>query len=157
MTKNGDSKLPDDLNWSILEELQKNARLTTAEIGRRVGLSAPAVADRIQKMEEQGIIQEYQTSLNLDKLGLTIRAFISFKANGLKHVELMKLVNTIPEVAEWHTITGNYSILLKVAAYSGEELASVIEKLEEFGETNTSLILSRNPHSTIIKRPKLKR
>jgi Lrp/AsnC family leucine-responsive transcriptional regulator len=151
MTKNGFSKLPDELSWSILEELQQNARLTTAEIGRRVGLSAPAVAERIQKMEEQGIIKNYQTGLDLDKLGLTIRAFILFKTIGLKHVELMKLILGIPEVIEWHTVTGNYSVLLKIAACSSERLAAVIEHLEEFGETNTSLILGSNPAPVIIK------
>jgi Lrp/AsnC family transcriptional regulator, leucine-responsive regulatory protein len=153
MSKNGNHKILDELNWSILEELQQNARLTTAEIGRRVGLSAPAVADRIQKMEELEIIQGYQPSLDFNKLGLTIRAFISFKAIGLKHAELMSLIQSVPEVVEWHTVTGNYSVLLKVAAYSGEHLAAVIEKLEEFGETNTSLILSQSTGSIIIKRP----
>src|SRR5690349_6888357 len=85
MSKNGNHKAIDDLNWGILEELQKNARLSTTEIGRRVGLSAPAVADRIEKMEEAGIIQGYFTQIDLDKLDLTIRAFILFKNNSLKH------------------------------------------------------------------------
>ena len=152
MTKNGHSKVLDDLNWSILEELQQNARLTTAEVGRRVGLSAPAVADRIQKMEEQGIIRYYQTGLDYDKLDLTIRAFILFKGHNLKHTELMKLILAIPEVIEWHIVTGNYSVLLKIAAYSSEQLAAVIEHLEEFGETNTSLILANNQGPTIIRK-----
>src|SRR5438034_569860 len=64
MNRNGNHKVIDDLNWSILEELQKNARLSTTEIGRRIGLSAPAVADRIEKMEEYGIIKGYHTLLD---------------------------------------------------------------------------------------------
>lgn len=152
MTKNGNSKALDDLNWSILEELQQNARLTNAEIGRRIGLSAPAVAGRIEKMEEQGIIKNYQTNLDFDKLGLTIRAFIFFKAFGLKHPELIKLIQSIPEVMEWHTVTGNYSVLLKLVCNSSEQLASIIEHLEESGETNTSLILSKNPNLIIVKK-----
>src|SRR5689334_12211544 len=105
MNKNGNHRSIDDLNWNILEELQKNARLSTTEIGRRVGLSAPAVADRIEKLEEQGIIKGYHTALDYDKLDLTIRAFILFKNTNLKHPELIRLVESIAEVMEWHTIT----------------------------------------------------
>jgi Lrp/AsnC family leucine-responsive transcriptional regulator len=152
MNKNGNHKAIDDLNWNILEELQKNARLSTTEIGRRVGLSAPAVADRIEKMEELGIIKGYHTSLDYDKLDLTIRAFILFKNTNLKHPELINLVNSIPEVSEWHTITGNYAVLLEIATGTSDRLARIIEQLEENGETNTSLILSRSSRSPIIKK-----
>lgn len=140
----------DDLNWHILEELQRDGRLATAEIGRRVGLSAPAVADRIQKLEEQGYIKGYRTVLDLDKLGFSIRAFIFFKAIGIKHAELMKLVESIPEIVDWHTVTGNYSVLLKVVTGSSTRLAEVIEELEENGETNTSLILGDKAEERII-------
>jgi Lrp/AsnC family transcriptional regulator, leucine-responsive regulatory protein len=152
MNKNGNHKVIDDLNWSILEELQKNARLSTTEIGRRIGLSAPAVADRIEKMEELGIIKGYHTLLDYDKLDLTIRAFILFKNNNLKHAELIKLVDSIPEVMEWHTITGSYAVLLKIATNTSERLAKIIEQLEENGETNTSLILSKSSTSSFIKK-----
>jgi Lrp/AsnC family leucine-responsive transcriptional regulator len=152
MSKNDNHKVMDDLNWSILEELQKNARLSTTEIGRRVGLSAPAVADRIEKMEELGIIKGYHTLLDFDKLDLTIRAFILFKTNNLKHTELIKLVDSIPEVIEWNTITGSYAVLLKIATDTSDRLAKIIEQLEEFGETNTSLILSKSSRSSFIKK-----
>ena len=153
MSKTLPNKTLDDLNRHILEELQKDARLSTVEIGRRVGLSPPAVADRIQKLEDQGIIKSYQTVLDFDKMGLTIRAFISFKPAQIKHPELFKLVDSLPEVVEWHTITGNYAFLLKVAVCSSEKLAALIERLEEFGETNTSLILTQNPTQKIVLLP----
>ncbi len=99
----------DDLNWHILEELQRDGRLAAAEIGRRVGLSAPAVADRIQKLEELGYIKGYRTVVDLDKLGLSIRAFILYKSTGLKHNEMLNLMASISEIVDWHTVTGNYS------------------------------------------------
>jgi Lrp/AsnC family leucine-responsive transcriptional regulator len=145
-------KVLDDLNWSILEELQQNSRLTAAEIGRRVGLSAPAVADRIQRLEEKGIIKGYQTNIDFDKLGLTIRAFILFRPAVVAHKEMIKMIGAIPEVLEWHTITGHYAVLIKIAAFSSEQLAGIIERLEDFGETNTSMILSRNPAPKIIRK-----
>jgi Lrp/AsnC family leucine-responsive transcriptional regulator len=143
MHKSLNNKVLDDLNWHILEELQKNGRLPAVEIGRRVGLSAPAVADRIQKLEDLGYIKGYRTVLDLDKLDLTIRAFISYKPASLKHPELIRLVESIPEVIEWYTVTGNHAIILKVATSSSGRLAALIEQLEETGETNTSLILDQ--------------
>jgi Lrp/AsnC family leucine-responsive transcriptional regulator len=100
-------------------------------------------------MEEQGYINGYRTVLDLDKLGLSIRAFIFFKAQ-VKHAEMMELIGSIPEVIDWHTVTGNYSILLKVVTASSARLAAVVERLEEFGETNTSLILADKNVQTII-------
>jgi Lrp/AsnC family leucine-responsive transcriptional regulator len=150
MSKTLENKVLDNLNRHILEELQKNARLPAVEIARRVGLSAPAVAERIQKLEELGFIKRYQTVLDLDKMGLTIRAFIFFKANRSNHDELIRMVEAVPELTAWSTITGNYTILLKVAVASSERLAKIIEYLEEFGETNTSLILGENNGTGII-------
>jgi len=150
MHKSLNNKVLDDLNRHILEELQKDARLSTVEIGRRIGLSAPAVADRIQKLEDLGFIKGYRTLLDMDKLGLTIRAFIHFKTTQLKHTEMIRMVESIPEVIEWYTVTGVYCILLKIAAPSSQRLADLIEQLEEHGETNTSLILAKDDGSKNI-------
>ncbi|HEV8283918.1 MAG TPA: winged helix-turn-helix transcriptional regulator [Chitinophagaceae bacterium] len=141
MLKTLNNKALDDLNKNILKELSQNARITTAEIGRRIGLSAPAVGERIQKLEEMGYIKGYRAILDFDKIGLTIQAFIHYKVTGLKHAEMTKLISCIPEVVEWHTITGNASVILKIATSSRQELADIIVKLEEYGETSTSLIL----------------
>jgi Lrp/AsnC family transcriptional regulator, leucine-responsive regulatory protein len=150
---NGEPKSTlDKLSWKILKELCANARVTNAEIGRRVGLSSPAVADRILKMEEQGFIKGHHTVVDYDKVGLTIQAFITFKATTVKHHEMLKIVDAIPEVMEWQAITGNACMLLKVAAYSGKELESVIAYLGEFGETSTSLILSESSSSKGFKK-----
>lgn len=103
-------------------------------------------------MEEWGIIKGYHTLLDYDKLDLTIRAFILFKNNNLKHPELIKLVDSIPEAIEWHTITGSYAIVLKIATDTSDRLAKIIEQLEEYGETNTSLILSKGSGSSFLKK-----
>jgi len=150
MSKNGNGKGLDELSRNILKELQASARMSTTEIGRRIGLSAPAVAERIAKMEEGGIIKGYHTAFDLDKLGLTIRAFIAFKTTRLKHAELIQLVEGIPELTEWHAVTGNHSILLKIAAPSSHRLAAIIELLEEYGETSTSLILSSGTKDNLL-------
>lgn len=150
MLKSLNNTLLDDLNRHILDELRKDARLSTVEIGRRIGLSAPAVADRIRKLEDQGYIRGYQTVLDMDKLGLTIRAFINFRTTSMRHAEMIMMVESIKEVAEWYTITGNYCIVLKVVAATSQRLADIIVQLEEYGETNTSLILEKDNGSKNI-------
>ena len=150
MLKTVTNKVLDDLNRSILKELVQDARISTTEIGRRVGLSAPAVADRIQKMEKQGFIKGYRTVIDFDKVGLTIKAIINFKATSLKHSETIKMVETMPEVVQWHTTTGYYCMMMKVAVETSKELESFVEHLGEFGETTTALILSENKDSKVL-------
>lgn len=150
MLKTLNNKVIDGLNLSILQELCSNSRTTTAEIGRRVGLTAPAVAERINKLEEAGYIKGYHAMLDFDKIGLNIQAFISFKCSK-KHHDIKKLIAGIPEVTEWYTVTGNTSMLLKVITHSRDQLAKVIACLEEYGETNTSLILEANIEMNILK------
>lgn len=142
MEKNGSPKPLDSLDRGILEALKKNARTTNADIGREVGLSAPAVAERIRKMEESGVIRQYTALLDFDKIGLSIQAYITFKATAIKHREMTQLFESLPEVLEWHAITGNTCAILKVAVPTGKDLESLLEKLAEHGETMTSLILS---------------
>lgn len=137
----------DNLNRRILNELQQNSRVSNAELGRRVGLSAPAVSERILRMEEEQLITGYKTVLDYDKLGLPVRVFITFRSNAKRQAEAIKIVDHRPEVIEWNVITGDSCMLLKVAVRSTKELESLIEYLQENGETSTSIILSESKHS----------
>ncbi|MBI3220312.1 MAG: Lrp/AsnC family transcriptional regulator [Bacteroidetes bacterium] len=150
MLKTITNKVLDDLSRSILKELCQDARISTTEIGRRVGLSAPAVAERIQKLEKQGFIKGYRTIIDFDKIGLSIKAIITFKSTTLKHSESIKMIDAMPEVVEWHAITGNYCMILKVAVETSKELELFIEHLAEYGETSTSLILSESKGSKVL-------
>lgn len=132
----------DKLNWSILAMLQENARFSYVEIGKEVGLSAPAVAERIQKMEEKGLIEAYLTRINLTAVGLPLTAFVSLKIYAGKLEEFLKLVPTLPEIFECHRVTGNECLIMKVALTSPIHLEALINKLMEFGDPTTSIILS---------------
>jgi Lrp/AsnC family leucine-responsive transcriptional regulator len=142
----------DNFNWRIIQELQMNARITIVEIGKRIGLSAPAVAERIKKLEEEGYIKGYRTVVDYDKLGLSVPVFISYKATKLSHADMIKMVDKMPEVVEWYGITGNHCSILKVIVASTKELETIIEQLQEFGETSTSIILSGNAEPKIIRK-----
>ncbi len=151
MLKTITNKVLDDLSRSILKELCQDARISTTEIGRRIGLSAPAVAERIQKLEKQGFIKGYSTIVDFDKVGLSIKAIITYKSTTLKHSESIKLIDAMPEVVEWHAITGNYCMILKVAVETSKDLEAFIERLAQYGETSTSLILSESKGSKVLR------
>lgn len=138
----GSDRLLDDVSWNILRELQLNARIPFAELGRRVGLSSPAVTERVRKLEDAGIITGYHAAVAVDKIGRSITAIIRIGNPGEKSVEVADLVRNIPEVLECHRITGKESFVLRVAVESVEKLEVILDKLEPYGQTTTSLILS---------------
>lgn len=149
------NKFLDDYNWRILTELQMNARITTVELGKRINLSAPAVAERIRKLEEEGYIKGYRTVVDFDKLGLTVPVFINYKATKISHAEMIAFVEKMPEVFEWHSITGTHCSMLKVVVTTTKELEAVIEKLQQYGETSTSIILSSNTVPKVVTKQHL--
>jgi Lrp/AsnC family leucine-responsive transcriptional regulator len=137
----------DSLDKNILKELQQNARITVSEIGRRIGLSAPAVGKRVQEMEEEGIILGYKTQVDLAKLGLPVQAFVTFKLVSLSHNEFLKWIKTLPQIQECYIVTGSPGAFLRVAVDTTENLGKFIDQLKEHGETNTSVILSKPIHA----------
>ena len=132
----------DDIGWRILRELQDNGRISYSELGRRVGLTPPAVAERVRRMEESGIILGYRVELDLEKVGLPLTALVRVTHRGVNCLELGRIVAEYPEVLECHRITGAESYIMKVALRSVEHLQELIDRLMPFGETVTSIVLS---------------
>jgi Lrp/AsnC family transcriptional regulator, leucine-responsive regulatory protein len=135
-------RLLDDVGRKILSALQENARLNYAEIGRRVGLTANAVADRVRRMEEAGIILGYHVEVNPEKIGLPIAAYIRIATNSGRSPQLDSLVRDCPEVIECHVITGPDSYILKVVVPSVHHLERFLEQLRFHGQPTTSVVLS---------------
>lgn len=137
-----DEKLLDDIGWRLLEELQEDARLSYAELGRRVGLSTPAVMERIHKMEDAGIILGYRAEVNPEKIGFQVTAFIRV---GLEHgvvSRLESLFKEIPEIIECHRVTGEDSLIMIVHVTSIAHLETVIQRIMPYGMPATSIVLS---------------
>jgi len=132
----------DSLSRSILKALQENARASFAEIGRKVGLSAPAVADRVQKLEAANIIRGYHVDINPDKMGYCIQAIIAFESKNGATPGFAKFITKVPEVIECHRVTGTYCFIMKVAVETTQHLDRLISTLSEYGESTTSIILS---------------
>lgn len=132
----------DLLNWNILKCLQQNSRQSNAEIGRTVGISSPAVSERIKKMEDAGIIQGYNTSVDPFELGYQLKAIITLRAfMGMLKPFLVK-VKTYPEVLNCYRITGNENFVMEVVLENQKHLEKFIDQLIVYGETKTQIVLS---------------
>jgi Lrp/AsnC family leucine-responsive transcriptional regulator len=138
----GSTYLMDAFGRSLLGELQDNARLSTAELARRVGLSPTATAERLKQMEEVGIIRGYTVEMDREALGLDVMAFIRMTCDGQHYFRLMEFVQTLEEVRECHHLTGGDAFLLKVTTTSMEGLEALIEALLPYGNPVTSVVLS---------------
>ena len=141
MRSSGEEQL-DKVGWQLLRVLQEDARLSFSELGRRVGLSSPAIAERVRRMEDLGIITGYRIMVNPDKLGYATTVFINIKTSDEHHNKIATFSHTLSEVLECHHVTGQDSYILKVIVSSMEHLEHVISQLRKYGETTTSIVLS---------------
>ncbi|MCX6017288.1 MAG: Lrp/AsnC family transcriptional regulator [Chloroflexi bacterium] len=131
----------DETDWIILSELQKDARLSYAELGRTIHLSRPAAAERIHRLESMGVIAGYRAEINLSSLGYGITAFLRISVHG-PVTELLGVVRSVPEVLECHRGTGADSYILKVAVPSLWQLENVVDHFVRFGQVTASVMLS---------------
>ena len=132
----------DEIDCEILAELQANARIAFAELGRRVGLSTPAVIERVRRLEESRVILGYRTLVDPAKVGLPVRAFVKVTVAGDKLVKFAALVRTLPEVLECHRVTGAESFMVQVAVRDVRHMEEVIDSMMPYVATNTSMILA---------------
>jgi Lrp/AsnC family transcriptional regulator, leucine-responsive regulatory protein len=141
----------DGTGMKILQELQVNARSTYSEIGKRVGLSSPAVAERIYKMEESGIINGYHADIRPNIFGHNIMAFITLTTRPDKYPKIYYFAEKQKEIIECHHVSGNESLIMKVVSVSIAHLENMVEKLSKFGETKSTIVLSSPIKKKIMK------
>ena len=148
----------DPIAWKILEALQQNARISFAELGRRVGLSTPAAAERVRRLEEAGIITGYHAALNMARLGVPIHVIVHLTIHGgdIQVSRTVAQVKLFPEISRCHRITGAESFLIEADVVSIRHLEALIDKLNVLGATSTSTVLSspvkrRDYHATQVE------
>ena len=132
----------DSVDKKLLQQLNADARLAVAELGRRIGLSASATAERLRRLESLEIIRGYRADVNLPALGYTITAFVRLTCEGTRYKPFLKFLPTLDAVQECHHLTGNDAFMLKVVLSSMTELEDLIEKLLPYGSPTTSMVLS---------------
>lgn len=135
-------ELLDDVNVRLLRELQQEPRLTMSELGRRVAMSAPAVTERVRRMEEAGIILGYRLDVNPVPLGLPITVFIRIRPNPGQLPRVAELAQQIPEVVECYRITGEDCFILKAHIPAMDQLDRILDRLLLYGSTTTSIVQS---------------
>ena len=132
----------DEIDRKLLKELQEDARTSYAELGRRVGLTTPAVIERVRKLEDAGIILGYRAEIDTAKVGLPITAFVRMSIAGVDYSHIIEVAQQSDEVLECHRGTGGDSFIMKVAVASVENLQEIIDKLTPYGITTTAIVLS---------------
>ena len=132
----------DAIDKKILELLQDNGRMTVKEITQTISLTAPAVSERIKRLEKDGVIEGYTAIINPRKMGRTVHAIINVSVQPSDTDKLINLVSNEPMVVECHHVTGEYSYMIKVDAFEISDLEKLIMKFQKMGETSTQIILS---------------
>lgn len=144
----------DHISWKIVEELQEDARLSWAELGRRVGLTTPAVAERVHRLQALGVIRGFHAEVCSKKLGMPMLVFVRLTVSRVEN-EMKRFLtasNQWEEVVECHRVTGSESFILKARVTSVEHLECFIDKLSRFGATTTSTVLSSSVGRRTITR-----
>lgn len=144
----------DDIDWAILDLLQTEGRMGFRELGRRVGLSAPAVTARVHRLEAAGIIAGYRAVLDPRPLGLPVLAFVRVSSAGGVEAdeEFVEAVRRLPEIREVHRVTGAETYLLRVLVPSVEDLERILRPLWRFGDTVTGVVMSTAVADRPLKR-----
>jgi Lrp/AsnC family leucine-responsive transcriptional regulator len=139
---NGNGALPDATDLRLLEELQVDARLSLAELGRRVGLSSPAVADRLTRLSDVGVIRGYHVDVDPRALGYALSAIVRIRPAPRQIHKVADLARDTPEVVECHRVTGEDCFFMKAHVRSVEHLEEVIDRFAAYGQTTTSVMQS---------------
>ena len=141
----------DNTDKDILRILQSNSRSTLKDIGNQVNLTSPAVMDRIRKMESSNVIDGYFTKINSNSLGMTMEAFISVDVSQKKYDVFCKFCKDSKNIISHHHIIGPYNAMLQVIVKDSNELSLLLNSLNYFGATQTSVILNTHFTNSIIK------
>jgi len=147
----------DELDWKVLALLQRNGRMTYTDLGRQVHLSVPAITDRVKRMEEAGIIEGYSVRVNAAAAGYAVSALIGITVPQPAKAKFLKFLDTIPEVLECHHVTGADSYVIRLVAVSLSDLERLIERINLYGETRTSIVMSTPLVARGLQRPPVKR
>ena len=137
-----ENNLLDPINRRLLQELQADARVTMAELGRRINLSAPAVAERVLRLERGGVITGYRADVDPKAIGYPIGAVVRVRPTTRHLQKIPELAKEIPEVVDCHRITGEDCFFIRLHLRSMDDLEGILDRFLVLGQTTTSIIHS---------------
>lgn len=142
----------DAIDWKLIEALQVDARASLSSLGKRVGLSQPAVSERVKRLESLGIIEGYSARINYALVGLDLLAIIRVKTTFEKLHACLKYFAATPEVLEVYRVTGEDCLILKVVVARASQLESIVDKIARYGSVTTSIVLSSRPPNPVTRK-----
>jgi Lrp/AsnC family transcriptional regulator, leucine-responsive regulatory protein len=137
-----EDRLLDEVNLQLLAELEDSPRLPMAELARRVGMSSPAVTERVQRLERAGVIAGYRLDVDPAAVGLPVTAFVRIRPLPGSLPKIAELAANLPQVTECYRITGEDCFLLKVHAPAIDQLEESLDRFLTYGNTTTSTVVS---------------
>ena len=137
-----ENQILDAINRRLVEELQADARVTIAELGRRINLSAPAVTERVQRLERAGVITGYRAEVDPKAIGFPIAAVVRIRPTTRYLQKIPELAREIPEVVDCYRITGEDCFFVKLHLRSVDDLEGILDRFLVFGQTTTSIVHS---------------
>ena len=146
--------MPADLDAkdiAILEALQADGRASLSELGRQIGLSQPAMSERVRRLEERGIITGYGARIDPQALGLGMAAIIRLKTTHEHIRPCLEQFARLPQVVEVHRVTGDDCFILKAIVPAPGDLATIVDAIGRFGMVTTSVVLRSEPSKPIGK------
>ena len=147
--RNAEDVLIDATNRRLLAELQRDARMSLAELGRRVGLSSPAVTERLRRLEQEGVITGYRAEVDPRRLGYGLGVIIRSRPAPRMLAQVAELARQTPEVVECHRVTGDDCFVMTAFVRDVVHLEEVIDRFAACGQTTTSVMQS----SPVPRRP----
>ncbi|MEC0901646.1 MULTISPECIES: Lrp/AsnC family transcriptional regulator [Bacillus] len=129
----------DEIDHKIMNLLYENARISVSEIGRIISMTQPAVKERMNKLEDQGVIAAYRTKFEPSKINKNIQAFIMFKTSQFS--DFIQYCNAAPEVTDLYRISGEFNYMMKVMSDSMDSLAAFLDSLMQFGLSSPLIVL----------------
>lgn len=132
----------DDIDRKIISLLEINARITVNQLSQQVFLTPPAVAARIEKLENHGILKGYRAIVDVEKIGLPIVAFVELTMPPEEKAAFSEFITTCPNVTECYHVAGAYSMLIKVCFPTPSKLDTFVGSLQKFGKTQTQIVFS---------------
>ena len=142
MRSENSAELLDDVNRRLLAHLQHDPRLTMSALGRLVGMSSPAVTERVQRLERAGVIRGYRLDVDPAALGLPVTAWVRVRPGPRQLAKIADLAAELPNVSECHRITGEDCFLIKLHAATIESITETLDKILLYGQTVTSIVHS---------------
>lgn len=132
----------DTIDRQIIGHLQGDGRMSFADLGRLIGLSPPATAERVRRLEDQGVISGTRAMVNPSAIGLQILAFITLKTSGEHYQKVHQLSRDLDQVLECHHVAGPDSFIIKAVVATVADLEALIAEFRPYGHTETSIVLS---------------